>query len=207
MRIRPRRGPVHKAVLIVAVALMAAGTLSGCSATPAPAPALSGSRPPAAEATAAPTESPPVFASNDEALAAAKATYTRYLALSDSVESTRSDSWKEYLALTTGAERTALVQGRELMEENGWSFTGIALFDSMTIQSSQALADSTWEIRTYLCLDLSASDTVDQTGASVLEADRTVRSPMIVVFIAPDSNPQHLLISESPIWSGSNFCS
>ena len=93
------------------------------------------------------------------------------------------------------------------MDEEGWSFTGVAVFDSMTIQSSQALADSTWEIRTYLCLDLSASDTVDRSGISVLDSDRAVRSPMIVVFVTPDTNSQQLLISESPIWSGSNFCS
>ena len=200
MRNPSRRRPLH-AVVPSTVLLVSIGLLSGCMAAPAPPNTAA----PVAEATG--TETPPVFASNDDALAAAKAVYTRYLALSDSVESTRSNSWKEYLAMTTGVERTGLVEGRKLMEEKGWSFTGVAAFDSMTVQSSQALADSTWEIRTYLCLDLSASDTVDQAGVSVLESERPVRSPMVVVFITLDTNSQQLLISESPIWSGSNFCS
>ena len=54
--------------------------------------------------TAGPTETPPVFASNDEALAAAEAVYTKYLALGDSAGARDPDSWKEYMALTTGTE-------------------------------------------------------------------------------------------------------
>ena len=76
----------------------------------------------------------------------------------------------------------------------------------MTIQSSQALADSNWEIRTYLCLDLSTADTINEAGESVVKQDDP-RSPMVVVFITPDATSNQLLISESPIWSGSNFCS
>ncbi|TFD10598.1 hypothetical protein E3T35_12760 [Cryobacterium sp. TMT1-2-2] len=148
-----------------------------------------------------------MFASNEDALVAAKATYTKYLALGDTADGTDSGSWKEYLSLTTGSEKQGVERARDLMDKNGWSFTGVTLFDSMTIQSSQALADSTWEIRTYLCLDLSSSDTVNTLGESVVKADRPGRSPMVVVFVAPNRNSQQLLISESPIWSGSNFCS
>ncbi|WP_104130276.1 hypothetical protein [Cryobacterium sp. N21] len=196
---------MHKAVHIASMVFLAAGTLSGCSAAPTPSP--HGSSEPAAEATAAPTETPPLFASNEDALVAAKATYTKYLALGDTADGTDSGSWKEYLSLTTGSEKQGVERARDLMDKNGWSFTGVTLFDSMTIQSSQALADSTWEIRTYLCLDLSSSDTVNTLGESVVKADRPGRSPMVVVFVTPNRNSQQLLISESPIWSGSNFCS
>ena len=103
-------------------------------------------------------------------------------------------------------EHDGAEQAGKLMDEKGWSFTGVTLFDSMSIQSSRALANSTWEIRTSLCLDLSASDTVNEAGESVVEHDDP-RSPMIVVFVTPDKSSRQLLISESPIWSGSNFCS
>ncbi|TFC25487.1 hypothetical protein E3O25_12805 [Cryobacterium sp. TMT1-3] len=208
MRIPPRRRPlhavVHRAVSTAFVLSLTLGALSGCSA--APAPASSGTARPVTEATAAPTEAPPVFASNEEALAAAEAAYAKYLSLGDSARTTDSDSWEEYLALTTGSEHDGAEQAGRLMEEKDWIFTGVTLFDSMTIQSSRALADSTWEIRTYLCLDLSASDTVNAAGESVVKHDEP-RSPMIVVFVTPDKNSRQLLISESPIWSGSNFCS
>ena len=205
MRNPSRRRPVRNVVRTAVVLFLAVGTLSGCSA--APVPVASSTVDPVAEATAAPTETLPVFASNVEALAAAKAAYGNYLALGDSVPSMRSESWDGYLDLTTGVEREGLIRGRELMEENGWAFTGVTRFDSMTIQSSRALPDSTWEIRAYLCLDLSSTDTVNKAGESVVKSDRPVRSPMVVVFVAPDKNSRQLLISESPIWSGSNFCS
>ncbi|TFD68842.1 hypothetical protein [Cryobacterium ruanii] len=204
MRIPPRRRREYRVVLTAFLLLLAVGTLSGCSAAPAPTP--SNTAVPVPTATAAPTETPPVFASNDEALAAAKAAYTKYLSLGDSAGATDSDSWEEYLSLTTGTEHDGAAQVGKLMEEKGWSFTGVTLFDSMTIQSSRALPDSTWEIRTYLCLDLSSSDTVNDAGDSVIKNDEP-RSPMIVVFVTPDKNSRQLLISESPIWSGSNFCS
>ncbi len=201
MRNPPHGHPVHRAVLTAAV-LFLASTLNGCMAAPVP----PNSGPPIVEATATPSASLPAFASNDEALAAAKAAYTTYLAAGDTARATDSESWKAYLSLTTGTEHDGAEQAGKLMEEKGWSFTGVTLFDSMTIQSSQTLADSTWEIRTYLCLDLSASDTVNEAGESVVKHDDS-RSPMVVVFVTPDSNSRQLLISESPIWSGSNFCS
>ncbi|WP_146070155.1 hypothetical protein [Cryobacterium sp. Y29] len=202
MRNPPRRRRVHRVVLAAGSLTLAVATLSGCSAAPVPTETAV----PVPSETAKPTDSPPVFASNDEALAAAKAAYTKYLSLGDSAGATDSDSWKEYLALTTGTEHDGAAQAGKLMKEKGWSFTGVTLFDSMTIQSSRALPDSTWEIRTYLCLDLSASDTVNESGDSVVKHDEP-RSPMIVVFVTPDKNSRQLLISESPIWSGSNFCS
>jgi hypothetical protein len=205
MRNPPRRRRVHRVVLAAIVLPFALGTLSGCMGAPVPVPSDTAAR--IAEATGAPTDSPPVFASNVEALAGAKAAYENYLSLGDSVPSMRSESWDGYLDLTTGVEREGLIRGRELMEENGWAFTGVTRFDSMTIQSSRALPDSTWEIRAYLCLDLSSTDTVNKEGQSVVKSDRSVRSPMVVVFVAPDKNSRQLLISESPIWSGSNFCS
>ena len=203
MRNPPRRRPVHRAVLTAAV-LFLAGTLSGCLAAPVPPNTAS----PVAKATAAPApaEAPPIFASNDEALAAAKAVYTKYLALGDSAGANYPESWNEYIALTTGTERHGVERAKALMDKNGWFFTGVTQFDSMTIQSSQELADSTWEIRTYLCLDLSAADTVNEAGESVVKQDDP-RSPMVVVFVTPDKKSKQLLISESPIWSGSNFCS
>ena len=198
----PRRRPLHSAVSTAGVLFLAVAMASGCSAAPAP----SGTSVPVAEATAASTETPPVFASNEEALAAAEAAYANYLAAGDAAGPTGSDSWDEYAALTTGTEQNDVVEARSLMDQNGWSFTGTTSFDSMTVQTAQRLADSRWEIRTYLCLDLSSTGTVNDAGESVVKTDRPVRVPMLVVFVTPDKNSPQLLISESPIWSGSNFC-
>ena len=199
MRNPPRRRPVHRAVLTATV-LFLAGTLSGCMATPVPPYTAS----PVAEATAAGT--PPVFASNDEALAAATNAYATYLSAGDAAGQIGSDSWNDYLSLTTGPERDGEIKNKEELEENGWRFTGTTSFDSMTVQSFGALANATSEIKTYVCLDVSQSQKVDTTGQVVSDPDRPTRWPLVVVFHTPDEISHQLLISESTVWSGSNFC-
>ncbi|TFB76039.1 hypothetical protein E3O21_11300 [Cryobacterium flavum] len=183
---------------------LAAGTLSGCSAAPTPSP--HGSSEPAAEATAAPTETPPVFASNEEALAAAAAAYGAYLTAGDTAGAEGSDSWIKYLALTTGLERDDEVKTKKELEQNGWRFSGTTSFDSMTVQSFNPRPDGRWEVRAYVCLDLSQSQKVDASGIVVSDPNRLARWPLVVTFKTPDEISQQLLISESTVWSGSNFC-
>jgi hypothetical protein len=178
------------------------GTLSGCVAAPAP----SNTAEPVAVATPAPPEAPPVFASNDEALAAATAAYANYLAAGDTAGAIGSDSWNSYLALTTGSEQAGVVATRENLVSKGRALTGTTSSDSMSIQSSSALPDTTWEIRTYVCLDVSDSKMVDTTGQSVSTPNRQVRWPMVVLFVTPQNYSKQLLVSESRVWSGSNFC-
>ncbi|WP_134505268.1 hypothetical protein [Cryobacterium flavum] len=195
---------MHKAVHIASMVFLAAGTLSGCSAAPTPSP--HGSSEPAAEATAAPTETPPVFASNEEALAAAAAAYGAYLTAGDTAGAEGSDSWIKYLALTTGLERDDEVKTKKELEQNGWRFSGTTSFDSMTVQSFNPRPDGRWEVRAYVCLDLSQSQKVDASGIVVSDPNRLARWPLVVTFKTPDEISQQLLISESTVWSGSNFC-
>ena len=202
MRNPSRHRPLRTIAFGAALLFLAIGTLSGCMATPAPANTSS----PTAVVTPAPTKAAPIFASNDEALAAATATYSAYLSAGDAAGKIGSDSWNEYLSFTTGAEHDGVVSSRKKTEEGGRSFTGTTSFDSMTVQMSSALPDETWEIRTYVCLDISESTMVDATGQSVSSPDRQVRWPMVIAFITPTSNSSQLLISESRAWSGSNFC-
>ncbi|WP_158253246.1 hypothetical protein [Cryobacterium sp. N19] len=195
---------MHKAVHIASMVFLAAGTLSGCSAAPTPSP--HGSSEPAAEATAAPTETPPVFASNEEALAAAATAYGAYLTAGDTAGAEGSDSWIKYLALTTGLERDDEVKTKKELEQNGWRFSGTTSFDSMTVQSFNPRPDGRWEVRAYVCLDLSQSQKVDASGIVVSDPNRLARWPLVVTFKTPDEISQQLLISESTVWSGSNFC-
>jgi hypothetical protein len=203
MRPTSTPGPRHKALRTTAGLLLAITTLTGCTATAAPTDTAT----PTTPAATSTTTTPPTFASNDEALAAAKAAYTHYLTAGDSAGAIGTDSWNNYLSLTTGSEHAGVLEAREKMRTNGWSFTGATTFDSMVIQSSGTLPDGAWEIRAYLCLDLSTSDMVDNFGVSQINPGRQLRSPMVVVFVSSQENPDQLLISESPIWSGSNFCS
>jgi hypothetical protein len=191
-------------VLTAAVLFVAAGTLTGCMATPGP--DASNTPAPAAATTPAPTEKPPLFASNDEALAAATAAFTNYLAAGDSAGAIGSDSWNAYMALTVGTAQEGDIAARKVLVEDARSLTGTTAFDSMAIQSSSAQPDLTWEIRTYLCLDVSGGHMIDANGNNVSTPYRQTRLPLVVVFVSPSDQSTQLLISESRVWSGTNFC-
>ncbi|MBC7441765.1 MAG: hypothetical protein H7311_04470 [Ramlibacter sp.] len=180
---------VTRALLTLsALVLLGGPALTGCAPTPAPKPA----------ATAA-TDAP-VFASDAGALAAATEAYAAYLAAGDS-----GGNKDDYLALSTGRAHDQDVTASATFEDRGWKQTGVTSFDSFAIQSSTLSADDQWEIRAYLCLDVTKSDVVDSSGVSVAAVDRPLRLPLEVAFVT-SSPSENLLIAESRVWSGSNFC-
>ena len=198
MRNPSRRRPLH-AVVPSTVLLVSIGLLSGCMAAPAPTDT-------SAPSAAAPTAIPPAFASNEEALAAAMATYSAYLSAGDIAGKIGSDSWNKYLSMTTGTERDGEVSSQTRLEERGRSITGSTTFDSMTVQTSSGLDDGTWEVRTYVCFDITNSSMIEADGQQVTDTGGPQRWPMVVRFVTPQKDSQQLLISESTVWSGSNFC-
>lgn len=176
-----------------AAAVLTVLALTSCQSAPTPVPTSTG------------TADAPVFASDEEALAAATDAYGVYLKASD-------DSWsgegttEEFLALSTGQAHEEDIAANDLYSDNGWRKTGHTKFDSMKFQSSSMRADGTWEVRTYLCLDVSETDVVDSSGTSVAPTDRPVRLPLEVSFELQPTKMRNLLVSESRIWSGSSPC-
>lgn len=187
--VSPRR-PVMGAMAVL-------GTLALAGCAPQPVPAL----------TPAPTTTDaPVFASDADALAAATEAYAAYLAASDASGEIESASRREFLALSTGEAHKEDIAAEATFDERGWRKTGTTAFDSLEIQSYGPVADGGWLVRAYLCLDVSRTDVLDKNGASVAQMDRPLRLPMEVALSSFESEPARLLISESRVWSGSNFC-
>lgn len=179
-------------VAILACTLVLAA-LSGCTPTPAPTPIPSS------------TTAAPVFESDEEALAAATEAYAAYLKASDASGGAGTDSRSTFLALTVGEAHKDDLEAEKLFDDRGWKKVGTTTFDTMQIQSS-SFSGGQWEVRTYLCLDVSATDVLDQAGASVVKADRPKRLPLEVAFTNKDDTSKTLLVSESKVWSGSDYC-
>jgi len=165
----------------------------GCTAAPTPAPR-----------SATPTVAS-IFASDEEALAAATEAYANYLRVHDAFWADDGSSEDEYLSLSIGSARDGDIQSIKKWRANGWHAVGITTFDSMRIQS-RAIDGGSEQIRTYLCLDVTQGDVLDSQGASVAKSDRPLRLPMEVEFEAAFSIPADLKIARSEVWSGENFC-
>ncbi|WEO78420.1 hypothetical protein BJQ94_05125 [Cryobacterium sp. SO2] len=178
----------------VACACLLLVPLAGCAADPKP---------------AAPSSTPtatPVFASDEEALAAATEAYENYLSAYDAYWTGNATSKRDFLALSTGDAHEGEVESMAEWEEKGWTAVGSTTFDSMRLQSVSQSDSGQWVIRAYLCADSSRGDVVDASGASVAKSDRRLRLPLEVAFVTSSAESSDLKISESNVWTGTDFC-
>jgi hypothetical protein len=167
--------------------------------------ALSGCATPATpRATTNPPTAAPVFESDEEALAAATEAYANYLATYDEYWAGNATK-NEYLDLSIGAAHEAELESMEEWEQKGWRAVGTSTFDSISLQSVSH-SESGWKIWTYLCADASKGDVVNADGVSVAQPQRPLRLPLEIEFTTSTSSPSDLKISESRVWSGTNFC-
>ena len=206
MRNPSRHQTLHNAVLSALLIALATGALSGCSATPAPAP--SATPKPVPDAMAAPTDTTPVFASNDEALAAATEAYAAYASFSDDVM-THKTSPDNLTALSTSVSRSYLPQvvaGLANFTTAGHLGEGASTFDSIALIRYTDAGDGHAEVEVYMCSDVSGLRLFDASGIDVTPSDRLTRIPLQVTFVSSDSNSSHLLVDKENVWSGRNFC-
>jgi hypothetical protein len=173
-----------------AAAVLALLAFAGCQSAPTPAP------------TSTESADAPVFASDEEALAAATEAYAAYQAMSSRVAQEGGASPSRMAEYATGAALEAEISSLASLEGGNLRGMGDLAFDSMTVQSSDLVSG---KLEAYLCLDVSATDVVDQAGKSTVPTDRPVRLPLEVAFVF-SSEKDRLLVEKSESWSGTNFC-
>ncbi|MFT4028689.1 MAG: hypothetical protein QM675_02335 [Protaetiibacter sp.] len=179
---------MHRAPCLLPAAAVAALALAlvGCTtpdSTPTP--------PPTSDAA-------PVFASDEEALAAAEEAYGEYLATVSQVLAdggTHPERLKRYLVATLYEEELA---GYEELAANGWRGIGAYSFE----MTPQDLDPASGELAVYVCDDRSALDIVDASGNSVVEDGRPDRAPSEVNFVWDGA----LLIESQTAWDGGGVC-
>jgi hypothetical protein len=158
---------------------------------------------PTAHPTAKPTpKATAVFASDAEALAAAEKAYAAYLVASNKNAKagwSDSDAYAEY---ETGRALASDVKSARDYLARGLKQVGDSSFDSMRLEQRTSRSQAT--VVTYLCLDVTGVDVIDQSGMSIVPSGRISRNPLEVTFNRGPSGD--LKVSDSQPWSGSNFC-
>ncbi|HVL62515.1 MAG TPA: hypothetical protein VM430_14075 [Microbacterium sp.] len=190
---RPRRLTPRVAAMLGSAGVLAVA-LSGCAGAPAPTPT------PTVSASAA-----PIFASDEEALAAAEAAYRTYGATSAAIaadggigpERIDPTVTSEY-AHDLHAEFTALVDAQ-------LRTTGQARIDSISIAEWAAVGSSV-QVTIYLCRDVTDVRIIDSGGVDVTPADRDNRIPTQVFLVSASEDPTSLIVDGVDRWSGEDFC-
>lgn len=162
-RMRHRAGAMLGAL---AVALLA----SGCTPEPTPTP------------------SPTGFASEEEAFAAAEATYRAYV---DAVNARRADPTSEPdpTDLLTASAYNDHVETQRALEERDWRIEG-----ATSIASVEHLSTTSDTIELSACIDASQTRVLDSVGNDVTPPDRDER---LIVNVTVTSGPTVLAISRS----------
>lgn len=178
----------------VTVAGVMALALSGCVAVPAPTPT------PTASASAE-----PIFASDEEALAAAEAAYGRYLEVVDQLTHDGGADQNRVNDVATSAYSHELLKSLERLRKSGNHTVGTTTYDGMRlVERTEAGGVAT--VSTYVCLDVTDVRVIDAAGNDVTPAERAPRSPIQAHFESSPGDSTVLLPSGSESWPGEEFC-
>ncbi|MFB9646233.1 hypothetical protein ACFFPJ_10530, partial [Microbacterium terregens] len=138
----------------------------------------------------APSPTAPVFASEDEAFAAAEETYRAYV---DALNQRRGNaaSSRDPQTFLTGQALEIDIQTQQQLDQAGLSLVGPSVVASVDPIAAELVNGS---VRLEVCLDSSATQVVDARGTDVTPADRELVSLLTVDFI---STSPGLLIESS----------
>ncbi|MFF2371666.1 hypothetical protein [Agromyces sp. NPDC058110] len=190
----PRKSPLP---LMAGIAVVIAVGLAGCSG---------GSDPSASEApdasAAAPTADAPVFASDEEALAAAVEAYEAYLDV-DSIISADPGADVESIkeVVSDGYAKTMIDQYTDVRAA-GLRFEGKVTYGGVRL--AQWNGGSLASVQFYVCPDVSGIRIFNSENADVTPTDRDEVLPIVISTEANDQGS--LVVSGSDLWSGTDFC-
>lgn len=176
--------------------MLVASALAGCATEQTPAPTH----------TAAATDAP-VFASDEEALAAATKAYAGFLEMSDRILMDGGSDPGRIKEYASGELATLEMESYSQAKAQGFRSTGGSVYSNMTIQTSNAgSAGGIGVLSVYLCSDVSAVDVFDSGGKSIVSSSRPDRTPFEVSFDIASTSPIKLLVASAEVWNGPGVC-
>ena len=147
----------------------------------------------------------PIFASEEEALAAAEAAYAAYLEMSALISSEGGVNPERIADVVTGDLLESSLDGFETLRNQGLHTVGISRVTGVTLQLADLpTEDQASFLVAYFCVDYSDVDVVDGNGASVVSPDRPDLQAFEVSF---DLLEDVVLPSDLNPWEASQVCS
>jgi hypothetical protein len=146
--------------------------------------------------------STPLFASDEEALAAAERAYAAYVQSTDEILASGGIGVERLSDVATG--RQLDTDSKEIRElaTMGYRTVGSTVVSNVSLQEfARDQPDGEAVVSIYVCEDVSGVDVLDANGLSVVEDSRPDRVMYEVTFDAPDPHFAQLLVSKREPWS------
>ncbi|WP_188743891.1 hypothetical protein [Agromyces bauzanensis] len=189
---RPRRFVMRRHGAAITAAGVLTLVLSGCVGAPANTPSPSPS-----------VSAEPVFASDEEALAAAEAAYRSFEEVSALIASESGNDAERIEAVATPTYTVQLLDEFAQYRALGIRAEGQTALDSFSLVQQQTTAAGS-EVVIYVCRDVGDVRVRDASGADVTPLDRASRTPLIATLVAGDG--ARFLVDGVELWSGEDFC-
>jgi len=145
----------------------------------------------------------PIFASEEEALAAAEEAYAAYSRISDLISAEGGRDAQRIAPYVTEEVLASELEAAAFLESRGWRAIGhptVTKFDLQQYSETRTQA----EITVYVCLDVSTVAIVNADGKDVTPANRDSKVALEVGFTGNARDA--LLISSSEQWPDSSIC-
>ena len=147
----------------------------------------------------------PPFASDDEVLAAARATYDGYLSTSDLIMSEGGAHPERLDEFVTQEVATIEKEGFNALATQGQLLQGHSSIESIVLQSYSPRS-ATDVVAAYVCVDVRDVDVVDQDGNSVVADTRSDQSTFQATFDLDATTATRLRVASNFAWSGEGVC-
>ncbi|MBX3093421.1 MAG: hypothetical protein KF680_02600 [Cryobacterium sp.] len=149
----------------------------------------------------------PIFASDEEALAAAVEAYVKYLETSDEIGRKGWQSTESLEPLVTDELFAEELAASERLRASGRHQQGSGEVTNHVLQQYWDLPPRTANVVVYVCVDISSSRIYDSLGLDVTPTDRSDQIALEARLVSHPSEPTRLLISGVLPWTGSGVCS
>jgi hypothetical protein len=180
------------AVVCAAILLF---SCAGCAEEPTPQPTSN-----------SPTAAAPVFASDEEALAAATEAYANYLDVADAIVREGGANASRITPYVSERLAASELESFASLRERNLRGVGESSYSNFTLQQTSLGGTGTNVVSAYVCSDLSGTDVIDENGQSVVSPGRKAKTPYEVTFDVSPDDPQALVVASITIWNGGDVC-
>jgi hypothetical protein len=143
----------------------------------------------------------PVFASEEEALAAAEDAYRQYLEIADQIAADGGQDPTRIESYASGDLAESALEGFGQLREKHWHTVGSTVLNAFVEQTVDLVGSPI--VIAYVCVDVSGVDVLDEGGSSVVSADRPDQQAFEVTFEAID----HSVVPDTrEPWTGGGVC-
>lgn len=147
----------------------------------------------------------PIFASEDEALAAAVKAYKKYLAVSESITEDGGEDSSRISPYVSAEFLPAALDSFKPYVSEGLRTIGSTAISRVNLENYTEVG-SRADVDFYVCTDITALRVLDSAGKDVTPAKRTDVLPLEIRIQFPLQSVQNPVLSRSDVWSGDNFC-